>query len=162
MDSHPRPIEPPGLFEGLSPEAILFGAIVDNVATVVVFLLLGEFFLGSTPTGGGEAPELATAELYSSPEFLLSSLVLGLGCTVLGAAVGAYRAGTSQLRHGGWIAVTSVLLSLVFLLIPTEGATPSPPLWYDILGWVLILPAGLAGGALAAALSAPEGPHETL
>jgi hypothetical protein len=67
------------------------------------------------------------------------------------------RAGRPHVRHGGWIAVTSASLSLVFLAFPAEGPVPEVPLWYDMVGWALLLPAGLAGGGIAAFLSGEGG-----
>lgn len=154
-------IEPEGFLSGLSPGAILFGAVIDIVASFTSFLLL-TLLLQPPPPSPAAQPEAAPEriapadpapsagpDLYDSPEFLLGALVLGLAATVLGAFVGARLAGTLFVRHGGWIAVVSTVLMLPFLLLPSADAAATPT-WYDIAGWVLILPAGMAGGALAA------------
>jgi hypothetical protein len=92
--------------------------------------------------------------LFAEPRFLLWSMVLGLSCTVLGGFVGARRAGALHVRHGGWVAVASAVISLLFMLLPEDASGVAVPLWYDAIGWVLLLPAGLLGGALAGTLHA--------
>jgi hypothetical protein len=150
MQHSPQSIEPEGLFEGLVPGAILLGAIVDHVATAIASIALvaaiGPDEVFSDDAGISDA---AFDALALEPEFLLWSMALGLGCTVLGAYVGATRAGRLHLRHGGWIAVASAALGLVFMLVPAEGPAPALPWWYEAIGWVLLLPAGLLGGALS-------------
>jgi hypothetical protein len=150
MHSPPHSIEPEGLFDGLVPSAILLGAIVDHLATVIVSIALvaalGPEEVFSEDEGVSDA---AFDALAIEPEFLLWSMVLGLGCTVLGAYVGATRAGKSHVRHGGWVAVASAALGLVFMLVPAEGPGSALPLWYEAIGWLLLLPAGLLGGALS-------------
>jgi len=96
--------------------------------------------------------------LAREPGFLLCSLALGLGCTVLGAFVGARRAGSLHVHHGGWVAVASAILGVALLLppAPQTGAQLLPPLWYEAAGWLLLLPAGLLGGALAGRLPGPR------
>jgi hypothetical protein len=137
MQSFPTSIEPHGTFDGLKPGAILIGAVVDHQA--------------------------AFDALSADPQFLVWSMVLGLSCTVLGAFVGARRAGTLHLRHGGWVAVASAVIGLLFLLLPGEAAGPAPPLWYEVVSWVLLLPSGLLGGALSGALhSRLNGPVDPL
>ena len=146
----PRPIEPEGMFDGLSPAAILLGAVVDNIATLLTSfgLILA---LGATDVFAEDEESSGAAfnELLDSPEFLFWSLVLGLSCTVLGAYVGARRAGQLHVRHGGWIAVASALFGLLFVLVPGQQPEQATPLWYEVLGWALLLPSGLLGGVLA-------------
>jgi hypothetical protein len=42
---------------------------------------------------------------------------------------------------------------LLTLLEPAPASTGSIPLWVEVTTWLLILPAGMTGGALAAAVS---------
>lgn len=146
---HPAPIQPTGVFEGLRPGAILVGVLVDNLATFLTGPLLIALFASElTPEPGGELPEEALEPLLRSPEFLLASLVVGLLCTVFGAYVGARRAGCFCIRHGAWIAVGSALSSL--LIYAAAGPQdPRPPLWFDLVGFSLMIPAGALGGLLA-------------
>jgi hypothetical protein len=156
MQSFPTSIEPHGIFDGLKPGAILIGAVVDHVATVAI---AGE----SAFSDDEEVTQAAFDALSADPQFLVWSMVLGLSCTVLGAFVGARRAGKLHLRHGGWVAVASAVIGLLYLLLPAEATGPAPPLWYDVVGWVLLLPSGLLGGALSGALhSRLSGPVDPL
>ncbi|MEN8182637.1 MAG: hypothetical protein ABFS46_08890 [Myxococcota bacterium] len=151
MTSHPRPIEPDGLFEGLRWSSIVLGAVLDNVLTLLGYGLLTTGLAGADAFSENEAAaERAFQDVVSSPEFLLLGLLVGVSATVIAAFVGARRAGVHHVRHGGWIAVCSVAFSLVFYLVPGSEPAPSPPVWYEALGWCLLLPSGLAGGYLAA------------
>jgi hypothetical protein len=158
---HPSPasIEPPGIFDGLQPGAILLGAIVDNVATAVVSIALVSL-LGPAEafSEDKEASQAAFDALASESEFLFWSLALGLGCTVFGAFVGARRAGSLHVHHGGWVAVASAVIGLMLMLVPGQGAGMAPPLWYEAIGWALLLPAGLLGGALAGRIHGGDAP----
>lgn len=149
----PSSIDPDGIFDGLKPGAIVIGAIVDHVATVATSIVLFGLLAGEDAFSQDEEISQAAFEALSAdPEFLMWSIVLGLSCTVLGAFVGAKRAGRFHLRHGGWVAVASAAIGLLFLLLPAEAAGPPPPFWYDVIGWVLLLPSGLLGGSIAGAL----------
>ena len=156
---HPS-IEPEGTFDGLRPFPILFGAAVDHLATQVGLTVL---VLWASPTLGDGSPEAreAAREVLSSDPVVAASLAVGAACTVLGAFVGARWAGQLHVRHGGWIAVISTALSALFLLV----ITPSPeaaanqaqyPFWADAVGWLLIIPSGMLGGALAAVGAPPQ------
>ncbi len=152
MHPSPAPIEPDGIFDGLKPRAILVGAVVDHVATIGTSIVLFGLLTGEDAfSEDGEVSEAAFEALSADPQFLVWSMVLGLSCTILGAFVGAWRAGTLHLRHGGWVAVTSAVIGFLFLVLPTAASGPAPPLWYDVVGWVLLLPSGLLGGALSGA-----------
>jgi hypothetical protein len=147
--SRPPAIQPAGVFDGLRPGAILIGVVVDNLATIVAGSLLVSLFAAELAREhGAELPEEAFEALLSSPGFLLASLIVGLLCTVLGAYVGSRRAECLFVRHGAWIAVGSAIVSVIFLAM--EGPTGSrPPLWFDMVGFALMIPAGAAGGLLA-------------
>jgi len=145
---HPPPIQPAGVFEGLRPGAILIGVIIDNLATLVASSLLVSLFAAELAREHGEElPEEAIELLLTSPEFLLASLVVGLLCTVFAAYVGARRAACFCVRHGAWIAVGSAISSLVFYASAEPG--PRPPLWFDLIGFAMMIPAGALGGLLA-------------
>jgi hypothetical protein len=69
-------------------------------------------------------------------------------------SVGARRAGQLHVRHGGWIAVTSTALGgAAHAARPARPRPASIPLWVEVTTWLLILPAGMTGGARSAAVS---------
>lgn len=149
----PDPTRPPalqatGIFEGLKPGAIALGVLVDVAASMLASLLLIALFAALEPPRDGDpARELAQA-LATSPHFLFASLGVGLLCTVLGGYVGAKRAASHFARHGVWIGIGSALVGLVFQGSDVRG--PRAPLWFDLLGCALLLPAGALGGQMAA------------
>jgi hypothetical protein len=149
------PIEPDGVFTGLRWGAILFGAFVDIAATILTSTLLLAAVEPAVLSQDDAVAREAISRMNTSHVYVLGSIALGALCTVLGAFLGARSAGRLHVRHGGWIAVTSALLGMLMLLVdPSAAADPSTavPLWAEALGWLLILPAGVAGGALAGAL----------
>jgi len=150
----PTAIEPTGIFEGLRPAAILLGVAVDNLSTLLLWPLLVSVFAGSPGSSGAEALDKEAIDALSrSPGFLLASLCVGLGCTAAGAYVGARRAGCHFVRHGVWIGVCAALIGLACYPTP-EASRPLPPLWFDLAGYALLLPAGALGGGIAAATAA--------
>jgi len=158
MQPSSRSIEPEGLFDGLKPGAILLGAVVDNLATLVGSIaLVVALRPAEVSSPDEEASRAALESLATDPGFLLWSMLLGVACTVLGGYVGARRAGRLHVRHGGWIAVASAALGVAFMLVAGQQPGPARPLWYEALGWALLLPAGLAGGALAGFVQALGG-----
>ncbi len=151
MQASPQSIEPSGTFEGLKPGAILFGAVVDNLATFLVSLPLTLMYLPTEifSQNDEKAIEAAINTLSSDTGFLLWALGLGLGCTILGAFVGARRAGQLHLRHGGWISVTSAAIGLALMIVAGIEPGPERPLWYEVVGWTLLIPTGLLGGEIS-------------
>ena len=149
QSSRPPAIQPTGIFDGLRPGAILIGVAVDNVATFVASsFLVSLFAVQPARQHGAQLPDEALEQLLASPGFLLASLIVGLLCTVLGAYVGARRAACFYVRHGAWIAVGSAIVAVVLYAIPGQEGT-RPPLWFDLVGFTLMIPAGAAGGLLA-------------
>ncbi len=159
MEPTPRPVEPQGLFDGLRFGPIAVGAVFDQFLTMVaIALLIGWFVTPEVGSEDSEAAEAALEAVLSSSTFLAASMVVGFACTTVAAWFGARMAGRDFVRHGGWIAVTSAALAAVFVL----GAADQPsrieiPLAYEVAGWLLMLPAGLLGGAFAG-LTAPRAP----
>ena len=150
----PAPIEPEGLFAGLRWSAILRGAVLDNVLTIVSLFPIMWFVAGAEAFS--DDPETASRSIdqaLATPEFLLWSFVVGIAITVYAAFWASRRAGVLHLRHGGWTAVASAALASLFLLVPDSTAGPQAPLWYDALALVLMVPSGVLGGWLASRLA---------
>jgi hypothetical protein len=149
------PIEPEGTFAGLSAAAILLGAFVDIAFTEIASTLLALWFAPDLASHDAAQARKVLAELAASTTYVAANIALGTLGTVLGAFVGARRAGQLHVRHGGWIAVTSTAIgALLMLLEPPASDAAAFPFWSQIVAWLLILPAGMTGGALAAALPA--------
>jgi len=147
---HPPALEPEGVFDGLKWGCIVRGAVLDIVLTVVasiplLFLLSG----GASFSDDEEVATRATDEALASREGMVLSALVGLSATVIGAYYGARRARTLHIRHGGWVAITSLLLGLPFMFLPGAQSNVPTPVWYDALTMVAMLPAGVLGGAIA-------------
>ncbi len=156
--SEPRdPVAPEGVLDGINLRSVVLGVVVDHVASFVfgtaLLMVLATDDIGSSDDAVAQA---ALEAVITSPEFALSALIGGSICTVLAAFVGARHAGARHLRHGAWIAAGSAALALAFY--PASEAIT----WLDWVGWALIVPAGLFGGALAqwADLAESRSPEE--
>jgi hypothetical protein len=146
------PIEPEGVFDGLSGAAITLGVFVDIGSTLLLSTLLLAWLAPGAFTSDEAAAVEAVDALYATTPFAVLLVGVGTLGTTLGAFVGARRAGTLHVRHGGWIAVASAATSAAGLLLLPPDPVTTPPFWIEMLGWILVLPAGVLGGALARAL----------
>lgn len=117
-------------------KAVIVGAIVDNVVTIAVML-----FLMTALASQGLSQDEVVARM-KSPSGLLLNLILGLGCTGLGGYVAGRIARQSEVLHGALVAGAGMVLALLY----RESGLP---LWYDIIGFAGMLPAGMLGGELA-------------
>ncbi len=147
MGTAPSPIAPEGYLEGISWRAVALGVAVDIGVTFVGNIPLMAVLAPGAFAEDRAAADQAMEQAYASPEFLIVGFAIGLVATVYGAYVGAKSAGAQFLRHGGWIAIVSLLIGLLPLAFWDLG--PGPPQWYEALGAILMLPAGLLGGHLA-------------
>jgi hypothetical protein len=144
----PPAIEPTSVFSGLRPLPILYGALVDHVATLLAGTVLFVVFAAHKSLDlSEEISDEAVAEVLASPEFLLCSFIVGALCTVLGGYLGARRAGCCHARHGAFVGLASLLIGLLLFVLPLTA--DRAPLWYDLLGAAVVIPCGVAGGWLA-------------
>jgi hypothetical protein len=117
-------------------KAVIVGAIVDNVGTLFIMLLLMTALVSQ-----GLSQEEVVARL-KSPSGLLLNLIIGLGCTFLGGYVAGRIARRSEVLHGSLVAGAGMVLAL---LLRESGLPP----WYDIIGFAGMLPAGMIGSLMA-------------
>ncbi|MEM7412141.1 MAG: hypothetical protein AAF430_18075 [Myxococcota bacterium] len=143
----PPPIEPEGLLDGLKWRAIVLGALLDNAITLAVLLPLTLYMLATEAIGAlDDNPEEVIEGALLAPEYLVWSLVLGLATTVFAAYWAARRAGVAHVRHGGFTAALSLVISLVYFLIPGAMEEPLAPHWYTAISTAGMIPAGMLGG----------------
>ncbi|MCW5658437.1 MAG: hypothetical protein KIT60_12095 [Burkholderiaceae bacterium] len=111
-----------------------FGAVLllDTVVGLILFAVLGV----NTTT------EQAVSQASSSLAFLLSSAVLGS----LTTAVGGYLAARIAKSYPYFNALALGLVGAAFGLL----FWPQYPVWFNILGLVLVVPAALLGAHLLA------------
>lgn len=141
------------MFEGLRWSCIAFGAVLDNLLSMLVGIPVMLWFAGADAFAEDpETAERAIDHVLADPAFLAASFAVGIAVTGYAAFWAAGRAGTLHVRHGGWTAVASAALACLFLLLPGASAGAAPPWWYDVLAFACMLPAGVAGGWLASRL----------
>src|SRR5512139_446420 len=117
-------------------KAVLAGAVLDNATTLFIMT-----FLAAALVSTGLSEDEVMSRMKSTNGLLLG-LVIGLGCTGLGAYVAGRIAHQAERLHGVLVAVIGMVIALVF----REGGIPA---WFDVLGFAAMLPAGLGGGYLA-------------
>jgi hypothetical protein len=146
--SDPAPIRPEGLLEGIRPGAVLRGFLWDNGLTIAIALVLASALLEQgLPNSSAEEIDA----MFASTRFALLLLPLGLLCTVFGGYLAGSRAGLAHMKNALAVGFADIALGLLGLVSPPSG--PVPPLWLDLLGFGLVLPAAAAGGALARRLA---------
>ncbi len=149
--SEPPPVpptaEPEGIFTGVRPAAVLFGIVVDYVATAIAGPVVTIALASHMGLDPGQLSEENMAELLQSTELMGAMFALGALCTVLGGYAAARRAGTREIKHGGFVGAASILIGLIMQGAVEQSATY--PAWFLLLGILIAIPAGMAGGALA-------------
>lgn len=127
----------------VSIKAVALGIITDIGGSIVAGIILLAMFAGhvfSEPMSPQELDEALKPITQSGP-FLITSLIAGLSFTALGGYVAARVAGKEIYLNAGLVGVFSLLAGLTF------GG--EYPVWFNIAGLVLIIPAALYGGHLA-------------
>ncbi len=117
-------------------KALIAGALVDNAGTLLVMTTLAALLVKS-----GLSEDEVMARMKSTNGLLLG-LVIGLGFTVLGGFFAGRMAKKAEMLHGALVAVVGMVITMIFW-------ESGHPLWFDIVGFAGMLPAGLYGGYLA-------------
>jgi hypothetical protein len=131
-------------FADIKFKAVVVGAIVDNAGTMLFMLLLAAALMSK-----GLSEDEVMNRMKSTSGLLLG-LIVGLSCTVMGGYFAGRIAGRAEVLHGALVAAVGMVVALIF----REGGVP---VWFDIAGFVCMLPAGMTGGYLARkSLRVPE------
>jgi putative membrane protein (TIGR04086 family) len=138
----PAPIEPTGFFTGIQLRPVITGVILDTIASYVLIELYFSFAVAK----GAATNEEAIAAYWLTSEGLLASLLLGSLGTAIGGFYAGYKAGKLEMKHGGLVAVGSIVLSLLMQLITPETDLPD---WFIGLSLTAAIPSGVLGGFLA-------------
>ena len=136
------------MLSGLHPRAILIGTLADYLTSMPLGLvLIVVLSLKNSVPFWDESSNQALDALTATPEFMTWALLLGMLCTVFGGYVAASRAGCRHAQHGAFVGLASLLIGFLFHLLPP----PEVPLpeWYQMLGVLVSIPSGAAGGWLA-------------
>ncbi|MFL6547397.1 MAG: hypothetical protein ACJ8OJ_01810 [Povalibacter sp.] len=125
-------------------KAIEFKAIaIAIVATLSLDLLLSvaltSVFMG--PGAAGSMTDSQIDALLSNQRFLMWSLFLGTISTTIGGFLAARFSRSVPYFH----ALIYGIFGLIFSLLTSDGL----PLWYNAIGYAVLLPAALVGGHIA-------------
>lgn len=123
-------------------KAVIMGALADNGVTLFFMMFL------VTSLRSTDIPNDEVVLRMKSLSGLLLSLIIGLGGTALGGYVAGRVAKQAEVLHGALVAVVGLVLASFF-------RETDVPLWFDIVGFAGMLPAGMYGGWLAPRLKLP-------
>ena len=145
MDLTPEPTEPDGMFSGLKAWPIFAGALADIVSTYILGSILLMFLLYRQY--GTNIPQEALTNVTVIDDNILLFSILGFLCTVIGGFIGSRIARSEEIRHGGWIGVVSLIISVLMEMNGNTGG--NYPKWATILSIAAVIPAGVLGGYIA-------------
>lgn len=147
----PPPMEPRGFFTGVEIRPIIIGVVVDYLATFGLFIVYLITYLPEEFLKQGELSEeaihKALNEIMTSPEGLLSLAIIGAFGTALGGYVAGQLAKAQKIKHGALVGFVSLVLGVV--LTGMGGGESSVPYWYELLTYIVPIPAGALGGFFA-------------
>ncbi len=86
-------------------------------------------------------PDLSETAINQNQNFLLWGLTIGTLATVIGGFIAARYARTAPYTHAAIIGLLGILSGLLNL--------GKAPFWFDLAGFLTVIPAALLGGFLA-------------
>ncbi len=120
---------------GIRIGSVALGVVIDKASFIIL------------------ASGLSAVFSTSSTAFSVVALLLGTLCTTLGAYFAAARAHAAFLTHGLLVAAVAFAISfaryVAFSMNPPDDPGAIHPLWWELVGWSLLVVAGLLGGSLA-------------
>ena len=120
-------------------KAVVLGCLTDLSGSLAVGLVYGVVLGISMAVKGIPQEEIGTR--LQGLIVLIPSFFIGFGFTLLGGFVAGRIAKHSESLHGGIVGAIGILLGFLFY--------GSFPLWYNIISFAGVVPAGMAGGYLA-------------
>ncbi len=143
----PPPIEPTGFFTGVRLRPVIIGVVVDYVASYAAMAVFIFGYLAKELSKKGEVTGDAIFEYMLSPEGLTAALIIGGLCTALGGFVAGRKAGILELKHGAFVGLGSLIVSLLEQTV--RGVSIPLPEWFVFVSVVLVIPEGALGGFFA-------------
>jgi putative membrane protein (TIGR04086 family) len=150
----PAPIEPTGFFTGIQIRPVIIGVVVDYIATHIAMAAFIFGYLAKELSKEGELTEEALAKYMSTPEGLTVALVIGSLCTALGGFIAARKAGVLETKHGAFVGLGSLIVSLIQHALQEEPM--QLPEWFNFVSIVVVIPAGALGGFFAGMLKGSD------
>lgn len=149
-ETAPPPVQPTGFFTGVQIRPVIIGIVVDYIATHLAMAAFIFGYLAKELSEQGEMTEDAIAKYMSTPEGLTVALVIGSLCTALGGFIAARKAGTLEMKHGAFVGLGSLIVSLIQQAVQDQSM-PLPE-WFNFVSIVAVIPAGALGGFAAGLL----------
>jgi putative membrane protein (TIGR04086 family) len=146
-ETAPPPVEPTGFFTGVKVVPVIIGIAVDYIATHLAMAAFIFGYLAKKLSEQGELTDDAITKYMLTPEGLTVALVIGSLCTALGGFIAARRAGTLEMKHGAFVGLGSLIVSLIQQAVQ-EQSMPLPE-WFNFVSIVAVIPAGALGGFAA-------------
>ena len=131
-------------FKGIVLAALVV-LVLDTIAGLGMAVFMGD---SSLLEGNDQQTKDAIEALTLSTNFLLGSVIFGTLATIVGGYVAGRIGKTAPYLNAGIIGV----LGIVFGLLLNKDY----PLWFNVAGFVSVLPAALLGGHLARSRVAGE------
>jgi len=154
-ETSPPPVQPTGFFTGVQLRPVIFGIVVDYIATQLAMAAFIFGYLAKKLSEQGEMTEDAIAKYMSTPEGLTAALVIGSLCTALGGFIAARKAGTLEIKHGAFVGLGSLIVSLIQQAMQEQSM--QLPEWFNFVSIVAVIPAGALGGFVAGLLTGGDG-----
>lgn len=128
----------------VSIKGVLLGVGTDIGGSIVAGVLLLSWFGGSNFSANMSPDEIdeVVKRITQNGTFLITSFVIGLSLSAVGGYVAARIAGKDYYLNSGLVGVVGVLAGLLSL-------SNAYPIWFNVGGLILIVPAALYGGRLA-------------
>jgi putative membrane protein (TIGR04086 family) len=153
--SAPPRIEPTGFFTGVQVRPVIVGVVVDYIATQLAMAAFIFGYLAKELSKQGEMSEEAIAKYMETSEGLTAMLVIGCLGTALGGFIAARKAGALQIKHGAFVGLGSLIVSLIQHAMQEHSV--QLPEWFNFVSIVAVIPAGALGGYVAELLSGRSG-----
>ncbi|GFZ99127.1 hypothetical protein GCM10008018_51650 [Paenibacillus marchantiophytorum] len=118
---------------------VLLGVAVDNLGTYISTALFGSIYFAGRPVN-----EEAIKAIYSNIGLLFILMVMGLFWSFFGGFIAAKVAKRAEYFNAAIIGVIGAAIGFDSML--TDHGVP---LWFELIGFVVIIPISLLGGYVA-------------
>lgn len=135
----------------VSIKGVLLGILADIGASVAAGMILLPLFADSGVSEQMSAEDIdeMIKQITQNGWFLISNFIVGLSCSVLGGYVAARVAKQEIYLNAG-------LVGLFGVLIGSLNLSSEYPIWFNLGGLLLVIPAALLGAQLASGHAAAE------
>lgn len=137
-------------FNKLNAKAIIWGFLTDIVGTFVFGFIFSLVVISLYAANGGNIDNIDNLmkSYYVSVPLMSVSLFFGLAFTVLGGYITGRIAKGYEMLNSIAVGIIEVAFGM---LLSISGS--SYPLWYNVIGFVLMIPATYLGGMIAKRLN---------